>query len=111
MQHSLATLFLRLSHDSPCLGVEVLNGDILQVRVLAQTYLRHLGGNVRKYMIEATAYDKNGRRLGGNCHSITAATQRDAESIAKSRQRSQVETVRVETRVIGIYENNKRIGP
>jgi hypothetical protein len=66
---------------------------------------------MRKYMIEAIAYDKNGRRLSGNCHSISAATQRDAEAIAKSRQRSQVETVRVETRVTGIYENNKRIGP
>ena len=66
--------------------------------------------SVRKYKIEAIAYDKDGR-LGGNCHSITAATQRDAEVIAKSRQRSQVETVRVETHVTGIYENHKRIGP
>lgn len=66
---------------------------------------------MRQYMIEAIAYDKEGRRLNGSCHSITAATQRDAEAIAKGRQQSQVDTARVETRVTGIYENHKRIGP
>ncbi len=53
-----------------------------------------------RYVIEAVAYDKNGRRLNGNTHTIEAATQRDAEKIAESRQKFQVETAKVETRVI-----------
>lgn len=56
-----------------------------------------------KYTIEAVAYDKDGRRLNGNVHnSIEAATQRDAERIAESRQKFQTGTVRVETRVLRI---------
>jgi hypothetical protein len=62
-------------------------------------------------MIEAVAYDKDGKRLGGNMHSINAETQRDAVEIAKSRQRANVATSKVTARVVGIYENHKRIGP
>ena len=56
-----------------------------------------------KYGIEAVAYAADGRRLNGNTHMIEADNQRDAEAIAKSRQKSQVETVRVETRLIKKY--------
>lgn len=66
---------------------------------------------MKRYMIEAVAYASDGRRLNGNTHSITAETQRDAIEIAKSRQRHQVETERVETRVHAIYDaEGKKIG-
>jgi hypothetical protein len=57
-----------------------------------------------RYSIEAVAYDKDGRRLNGNTHTIDAPNQREATEIAKSRQRSQVGTVRVETRVLHISD-------
>ena len=46
------------------------------------------------------AYDNDGRRLNGNAHTIEAGSQRDAEKIAESRQKFQVGTHRVETRVL-----------
>lgn len=52
------------------------------------------------YGIEAVAYDKDGRRLNGNTHTIVADNMRDAERIAASRQKFHVGTVRVETRVL-----------
>jgi hypothetical protein len=57
-----------------------------------------------RYNIEAVAYDKNGRRLNGNTHGIDAANQRDALEIAKSRQRSHVDTAKVEVRVLSVYD-------
>ena len=53
-----------------------------------------------KYHVQAVAYDKDGRRLNGNTHSVEASSDRDAERIASTRQRSHVETVRVETRIL-----------
>jgi hypothetical protein len=53
-----------------------------------------------RYSIEAVAYDKDGRRLNGNTHTVEADSQRDAEKIAESRQKSHVDTHRVETRVL-----------
>lgn len=53
-----------------------------------------------RYVIVAEAFNKEGRRLNGNTHNIEADTQRDAEQIAKSRQRVHVDTHRVEVRVI-----------
>jgi hypothetical protein len=55
-----------------------------------------------QYVIEAVAYDKNGKRLNGNVHNIDAANQRDAEKIAKSKQSFQVETAKVETKVLRV---------
>lgn len=57
---------------------------------------------MHRYTIEAVAYDKDGRRLNGNVHTIDAEFQRDAEHNAESRQRYQVGTVRVETRVLRV---------
>jgi len=54
------------------------------------------------YFVEAVAYDANGRRLSGNIHKIDAATQADAERTAQSRQKTQRETVRVDTKVTRI---------
>lgn len=57
------------------------------------------------YTIEAVAYDSNGRRLSGNVHSnIQAEKQSDAIEIAKSRQRYQIETARVETKVLRVSD-------
>ncbi|WP_133239987.1 hypothetical protein [Limnohabitans planktonicus] len=56
------------------------------------------------YAIEAVAYDKDGRRLNGNTHNIEADNQRDAIEIAKSRQKSQVGTVRVETKILRVSD-------
>jgi hypothetical protein len=53
-----------------------------------------------KYQIEAVAYDKNGKRLNGNTHSIEASTLAEAERIAKSRQKHNVDTAKVETRLL-----------
>jgi hypothetical protein len=53
-----------------------------------------------RYTIEAVAYDKDGRRLNGNTHNVQAASQRDAERIAESKQKFQAGTTRVETRVL-----------
>lgn len=66
---------------------------------------------MKRYVIEAVAYDRDGKRLDGNTHTIDAERQMDAIEIAKSRQRANVATVDVRARVLGIYENNKRIGP
>lgn len=52
------------------------------------------------YAVEAVAYAKDGRRLSGNVHTIVADNMRDAERLAASRQRSHVETARVDTRVV-----------
>lgn len=57
------------------------------------------------YTIEAVAYDRNGKRLSGNVHSnIQAAKQSDAIEIAKSRQKYQIETVRVEAKVLRVSD-------
>lgn len=53
-----------------------------------------------RYQVEAVAYDENGRRLNGNTHSIEADSSAEAKRIASSRQRFQVGTVRVETRIL-----------
>ncbi|MBC3807878.1 MULTISPECIES: hypothetical protein [Undibacterium] len=53
-----------------------------------------------RYGVEAVAYDKDGRRLNGNTHSIDASSAAEAERIAASRQKFQVGTVKVETRII-----------
>ena len=53
-----------------------------------------------RYQVEAVAYDKDGRRLNGNTHSVEASSSAEAERIAASRQKSQVGTVRVETRIL-----------
>ncbi len=58
------------------------------------------------YSIEAVAYDKDGRRLNGNIHKVEASSQSDAIEIAKSRQMSQVGTVRVETKVLRVSDKN-----
>jgi hypothetical protein len=55
-----------------------------------------------RYTIEAVAYDKDGRRLNGNVHTIDAEFQRDAERNAESRQKFQAGTARVETRVLRV---------
>ena len=52
-----------------------------------------------RYAVVAEAYDKDGRRLNGNTHQIEADSSEEAERIATSRQKSQVGTVRVETRI------------
>jgi hypothetical protein len=59
---------------------------------------------VKRFMISAVAYDKDGKRLSGNTHAIDAETQRDAIQIAESRQRVVAGTVRVETKVNAVYD-------
>ncbi len=50
--------------------------------------------------VAAEAYDANGRRLNGNTRTIKADISAEAKRISASRQKSQVSTVRVETRVV-----------
>lgn len=52
------------------------------------------------YGVEAVAYDKDGRRLNGNCHTIKATSSAEAERMAASRQKFQAGTAKVETRII-----------
>jgi hypothetical protein len=52
------------------------------------------------YGVEAVAYNKDGKRLSGNCHTIKADTSSEAERLAASRQKSHVDTARVETRIL-----------
>jgi len=58
------------------------------------------------YTIAADAYDKDGRRINGNTHKIEASNQRDALEMAKQRQKTQTETVRVEVRVLRVSDSN-----
>ncbi|GKQ57394.1 hypothetical protein QMTAC487_12530 [Sphaerotilus sp. FB-3] len=58
------------------------------------------------YTIAATAYDKDGRILNSNTHKIETSNQSDAIEIAKSRQRTSVNTVKVEARVIRVSDRN-----
>ena len=53
-----------------------------------------------RYQVEAVAYDKDGRRLNGNTHSIDANSEAEAERIAASRQTFQVGTAKIETRIL-----------
>ena len=59
---------------------------------------------MKRYSVEAVAYDVNGRRLNGSTHQIDADSPHDAERIAASRQKSQVETHRVETKILRVSE-------
>lgn len=59
---------------------------------------------MKRYMISAVAYDKDGKRLSGNTHAIDAETQREAIQIAESRQKAVKGTVRVETKVNAVYD-------
>jgi hypothetical protein len=57
------------------------------------------------YNIEAVAYDKDGNRLSGNTHNnIEASSLAEAERIAASRQKSNIATARVETKLLYKYE-------
>lgn len=52
------------------------------------------------YGVVATAYNKDGKILNSNTHTIKAASAADAERIASGRQRVHVDTSRVDTRVL-----------
>lgn len=62
--------------------------------------LNFRGSIMARYQVEAVAYDKDGRRLNGNTHSIDADSASEAERIAASRQKSHVGTAKVETKIL-----------
>lgn len=61
---------------------------------------------MKYYTVGADAYDKDGRRLNGNTHKVQANSASEAERIAASKQKFQVGTHRVETKILRISETN-----
>lgn len=61
---------------------------------------------MKYYTVGADAYDKNGRRLNGNTHKVQANSASEAERIAASKQKFEVETHRVETKILSVSDKN-----
>lgn len=63
---------------------------------------------MKRYMISVSAYDKGGKRLNGNTWAIDAENQLSAVELAKSKQWTNVATVKVTAKVGAIFDRRKR---
>jgi hypothetical protein len=62
---------------------------------------------VKRYMISVSAYDKDGKRLNGNTWAIDAENQRDAIELAKSKQWTNVATVKVVAKIGAVFDRKQ----